>query len=138
MDFKELAISLYNELYGNKPFATEMHNMFSDNIEYMWTYVQVGRQFWDYNDLTARYELITITYKRSGVAFYITDSDETEHYILKGSAHLGLLYPRIIYAEDLKQYAKECYGYSEEQVNDMLTTLKPATPADNVQIDVQF
>lgn len=137
-DTKELAEELYDEFFEGKAFATQMYEMFSHRVEYMWDYVRVGRQFWCYNDEKCRYELITVTYKRSGVAFYTAENDETEHYFLRGSIQFGLMYPRVIYANELKKFSSECYGGDEEGVMKLLTKLKPCIPADYVKIDIEF
>ena len=68
---------LYDVLLKNQRAATNLRNLFSDDMLAASKYIQAGRQFWQYNASTREFDLINITYVRSGIAFYVKEG-ETE------------------------------------------------------------
>lgn len=83
-----------------------------------WEDIAVGKRFWSYtqmfmsqNELEGRldpekWRLITITYIRSGVAFYRIEEQEQEEYFERGSAMVGLIEPETYIHDKDPQYYK--------------------------------
>ena len=141
---KKIIDYLLDEYYEKRVAATRLHDMFPHDLEAVWDYIQEGRQFWDYDDKERIYKLITITYKRSGVAFYTVEGSDDEHYFCHGSIHADLLYPRVVHVQDIINNAKKKYNtkhkyeVKEQDIIDLYTKMKLHIPADYVQIDVEF
>ena len=137
-DFKTVEQFL-DGYYSSATAATRLHDVFPHNSEGIWNYIKVGRQFWKYNDEENVFELITITYVRSGVAFYTTEGYEEEQFLPKGCIALHLLYPRVLYLKDIYESSKlmENDKPPYEHLVEMYTKMKLDIPADYVKIDIE-
>ena len=136
---------IFDLMMKDKIFATRLYDMLCKNNDMIWDYIKVGRQFWKYNEKEWKYDLITITYIRSGVAFFITEGKEDlgEDYALAGSFGIGMLYPRVVYVNDIanlyvKYYPEEDDKKEYESIRHMFEIMKPDIPDNNVKIDVDF
>ena len=111
----------------------------SHKVARIWNYIKVGRQFWKYNDEKNVFELITITYVRSGVAFYTTEGYEGEQYLSKGCIGLSLLYPRVLYLKDIYENSRlsENDNPPYEHLVEMYTKMQLDIPVDYVKIDIE-
>lgn len=137
MEDNKVSKIMYKFLGANKfQVATCLYDVFSHDSEACWNYIQVGRQFWVWNDSVEKFELLTITYKRSGVAFYVKDNSEKEYFILEGSYNGTHIRPRIIYIKDVADFLNEKTGKDcTEDVRLMYQSMEPDIP-DGVQIDI--
>ena len=136
----EIVGQFLDDYYASATAATRLHDVFANNIEGMKNYFQVGRQFWMYDDLQMKYVLITITYIRSGIVFYIAENDYMERSFGSGSVFAELLYPRVLYLKDV--YNLTFQGDMSEKppyehLVAMYTTMKLDVPADYVKIDIE-
>jgi hypothetical protein len=136
---EEFVKQFLDDYYSSATAATRLHDIFPHNLEGIWNYIKVGRQFWKYNDEKNVFELITITYVRSGVAFYTTERFEEEQFLPKGCIGLCLLYPRVLYLKDI--YENSMLNENDkppyEHLVAMYTKMKLDIPADYVKIDVE-
>lgn len=79
-----------------------MRDLFKDDAN-IYNYFKVGRKFW--TGLARldsdKWELITITHKRSGVVFYTSSDRQGEQYFTENSVFSHLLIPETIYLSEL-------------------------------------
>lgn len=136
---QEIVEQFLGDYYSSATAATMLHDVFPNNLEGIWKYVKVGRQFWQYNVDKEIYELITITYIRSGVAFYTTEGYDGEKYLPKGCIGLDLLYPRVLYLKDIYDFSRlsENDKPPYEHLVAMYTKMRLGIPADYVKIDIE-
>lgn len=130
---------LYDVLLKNHSAAANLRKMFSDDMRAASKYLKVGRQFWKYNDNTEEFDLITITYIRSGIAFYVKEGEEEENSFGTKSLAAGLLYPRIIYLQDIAEFIKENHkDFNPEELVTMYKRMPLDIPRDYMKIDVDY
>lgn len=136
---KEFVEQFLDDYYSSATAATRLHDVFPHNLEGIWNYIKVGRQFWKYNDEKNVFELITITHVRSGVAFYTTEGCKDEQYLPKGCIGLDLLYPRVLYLKDIYEFSKLTDNDKPpyEHLVAMYTKMRLDIPADYVKIDIE-
>ena len=80
-------------------YRSRMKDLFGRHEEKMYDYFQVGRKFWDFHH--GKWELITITYKRSNYFFY-TINEETKEYCIPCDCVMAIcLVPETIYTSEL-------------------------------------
>lgn len=101
---------------------TRLYDIFKKDIESISSYIQEGRQFWLYDEKKRRHELITITYKRVNVAFYVKYGSQEEKAFFTTSIGSSLLRPRKIYVKDIANHLvkKGAYTNFDEAYNDVL------------------
>lgn len=132
---------IFDFIVSGKPYRTELIELFSGDWFFVWKYIQVGRQFWKYDERAHIYRLITITYIRSGVAFYTVEDETDEHYLIEGSVNLGCLYPRIIYIKDIADFITEYMPDKKDRMDDichMFKIMVPEIPSPEVKIDIEY
>lgn len=101
--------------------STRLYDMFAKDIEGINDYIKVGRRFWMYNVKKGRHELITITYKRANVAFYVKDGGKEENAMFTNSPGASWLHPRHIYVDDVAKHLvkKGSYSNYDDAYNDV-------------------
>lgn len=130
---------LYDVLLKNQCAATNLRKLFSDDMLAASKYIQAGRQFWQYNDSTREFDLITITYVRSGIAFYVKEGETEEDSFGTRSIAAALLYPRVIYLQDVAEQIKEYRpDFNPEHLVTMYKRMTLDIPRDYMKIDVDY
>ena len=130
---------LYDILLKNHSAAANLRKMFSDDMQAASKYLKVGRQFWKYNDNTEEFDLITVTYIRSGIVFYVKEGEEEEQSFGTKSLAAGLLYPRIIYLQDIAEFIKENHkDFNPEGLVTMYKRMPLDIPRDYMKIDIDY
>lgn len=80
-------------------YRSTMKDLFGKYQDRIPDYFKVGRKFWDFHH--GRWELITITYKRSNYIFYTIEGDEKEYCIPCDCVMALCLIPETIYVSEL-------------------------------------
>ena len=124
--------------YPNKKAATKLFDLFDKDYDSIWNYIQVGRQFWLLNFSTMKYELLTVTYKRSNVVFYTIEGSDKEESFQNGSYNCISLYPRVLYIQDVYEHVKKNHPDKEyDDVAEMYRKMELDIP-QGTEIDVVF
>lgn len=130
---------LYDVLLKNQCAATNLKNLFSDDMQAASKYIKVGRQFWKYNEVTDEFDLITITYVRSGIVFYVKEGETEENSFGTRSVVAALLYPRVIYLQDVAEQIKVYYpDFNPEHLVTMYKRMELDIPRYYIKIDIDF
>lgn len=130
---------LYDVLLKNQCAATNLKNLFSDDMQAASKYIKVGRQFWKYDEVTDEFDLITITYVRSGIAFYVKEGETEENSFGTRSVVAALLYPRVIYLQDVAEQIKVYYpDFNPEYLVTMYKRMELDIPRYYIKIDIDF
>lgn len=135
---------IFDSIMTGKTYATKLYDLFDKDWASIWDYIKEGREFWVYDDKMHIYRLITITYIRSGIAFYklVDDPSDKEYYIIEGSLSLGWLYPRIIYVKDMVKHMQKTSTDKRKDIEEELihtfNIMVPDIPSPEVEIDVEY
>lgn len=121
--------------------ATKLCELFNNEFESIKKQFKVGRQFWMYNEKKRKYVLITITYIRSGIVFFKEESDDCEKSFGDTSVVASLLYPRVIYADEVVEHinvVSRCQTITTcDEIRQLYKTIKMDIPDDYVVIDIK-
>ena len=130
---------LYGVLLKDQHAATEMWIMFNKDKDAIAATFKPGRKFWMFNDNTLEFELITITYVRSGVAFYKKQQDGPEEYMGTRSIAAAMLYPRRIYIQEIINHLKNTgVSFKADDVIEMYKRMPLDIPRDYMKITIDF
>ena len=130
---------LYGVILKDQHAATEMWTMFNKDRDAIAAAFKPGRKFWMFNEHTYEFDLITITYVRSGVAFYKKEQNGPEEYMGTRSLSAAMLYPRRIYIQEIVNYLKNTgVSYKKEDVIEMYKRMPLDIPRDYMKITIDF
>lgn len=130
---------LYNVVLKGNHAATEMWTMFNKDKDAIAAAFKPGRKFWMFNDSTYEFDLITITYVRSGVAFYKKQQDGPEEYMGTRSIAAAMLYPRRIYIQEIINHLKNTgVSFKVDDVIEMYKRMPLDIPRDYMKITIDF
>lgn len=87
------------ERESNMKYKSTMVDIFGKDCKKYELYYQIGRQFWYFNE--NKWNLITISYKRSGIIFYTISGTEEEGWMPISCIDSMHLVPQTIYLSEL-------------------------------------
>lgn len=146
-EHEKLTQQIVDLMMMNHTCATRMYELFDKCHDDIWKYIKVGRTFWKYNDDLQKFELIRITYKRSGIAFYVVDErlQDGEDFLVQGSMGPDFLYPRYIVIKEIVDHCVKQGYYGEDStradiyksVKRMFETMEMDIPGPEVKIEIK-
>lgn len=132
---------VYDVILKDSVAATSLYELFSKDSDAAAKYFKEGRQFWSYDYEQERYVLITVTYVRSGIVFYVRedcDNKREDSFGVK-SIMARKLYPRVIYLQEVADALKENMpDFDFDELVKMYKRMKLDIPADYVKIDIDL
>lgn len=132
---------VYDVILKDSTAATSLYELFSKDSDAAAKYFKEGRQFWNYDYEQERYVLITVTYVRSGIVFYVRedcDNKREDSFGVK-SIMARMLYPRVIYLQEVADAFREYMpDFDPDDLVKMYKRMKLDIPADYVKIDIDF
>lgn len=130
---------LFDVLLKNQRAATKLWTMFNKDKDAIAATFKPGRKFWMFNEDKLEFELITITYVRSDVAFYIKQQDDIEEYIDTHSMAAAMLYPERIYIQEIINHLKNTgIPFKPNNIIEMYKRMPLSIPRDYIKITIDF
>lgn len=84
-------------------WASSLQEIFDCDDDALYKYIQVGREFWVFDDNTWR--KFTVTFIRSNIMFFIYDDEpDTEYALHIHTPSVRFLHPAVIYIDDILEY----------------------------------
>lgn len=96
--------------YRNIKFDTRLYELFCKNDAFVEAYIKVGRKFWHYDDKNKKWRMLTVTYVRTGVMFFIFDDEpDVEFAFFIRSFHCLMMRAAEIYPNEISKIMAERY-----------------------------